>query len=77
MNVREWSKLYFHLETCRLRIQEYSIDDSFVGSMRSDGIAVGKWWSVGNTQLVVLAWQKWSRGARLVIACSYGAVEQE
>ena len=30
LNVREWSKLYFHLETCRLRIQEYYIDDNFV-----------------------------------------------
>ena len=30
LNVQEWSKLYFHLETCRLRIQEYSIDDNYV-----------------------------------------------
>ena len=30
LNVQEWSKLYFHLETGRLRIQEYSIDDNFV-----------------------------------------------
>ena len=30
LNVQERSKLYFHLETCHLRIQEYSIDDNFV-----------------------------------------------
>ena len=30
LNVQEWLKLYFHLETCPLRIQEYSIDDNFV-----------------------------------------------
>ena len=35
LNVREWSKLYFHLETCRLRIQEYSIGDNYVGCERS------------------------------------------